>query len=70
MDETAFDFFSEHLQNRQWQPPDLTWEQLKAAAMNKKNSASGADSISMELLRKLPDEAWGSVDHYVAEHRE
>ena len=68
MAETDFNFFSEHVQHRQWQPPELAWEQLKGVAMNKKNSACGADGISVELLRKLPDEAWDAVDDYFAEY--
>ena len=41
-----------------WNPPELEWQELKKKALTKKNSASGADGLSLELLRQLPDDAW------------
>ena len=54
----TFQFFSEQMQAHQWNPPELEWQELKDKAIKKKNSASGADGLSLELLRQLPDDAW------------
>ena len=58
LSEEMVEYMTEYLQPVPWEPPPLDPQALQAFAMSKRSSSPGLDAMHLEILQKLPLEAW------------
>ena len=63
MQESELDMMTYYLPRYNWEPNDLTVDQLKHTAMHRKATSAGPDKITLKMYQHLPDAGWQMLVH-------
>ena len=58
MTDAEIDFMTQYLPRHEWNPEEITLEQLKTTALHRKATAAGLDKVSLKMFQSLPDSGW------------
>ena len=63
MQEAELDMMTHYLPRFEWEPSDLTIDQLKSTAMHRKATSAGPDKVTLKMYQCLPDSGWRILVH-------